>query len=56
MLQIGRIVWNLRGERPVFLVGSSGCEYALALYLQSTGEVARPAPFTSRRAGPSRCL
>ena len=47
MAQIGRIVWNLRGERPVFLVGSSGCEYALALHLQSVGDIARPAPRVS---------
>ncbi len=27
MLQIGRMVWNLRGENPVFLVGSSGSHH-----------------------------
>jgi len=47
MLQIGRIVWGLRGEHPVFLVGSSGFEYALGMYLQSIGRLAKPVPFPS---------
>jgi 3-oxoisoapionate kinase len=41
MRQIGRIVWNLRGERTVFLVGSSGFEYSLGMHLASIG-VTRP--------------
>ena len=49
MLQIGRIVWNLHGEQPVFLVGSSGFEFALGMYLQSIGLLSKPAPFTSPR-------
>jgi 3-oxoisoapionate kinase len=41
MKQIGRIVWKLRGDRTVFLVGSSGFEYSLGMHLASIG-VARP--------------
>jgi 3-oxoisoapionate kinase len=41
MMQIGRIVWKLKGERTVFLVGSSGFEYSLGMYLASIG-VTRP--------------
>jgi 3-oxoisoapionate kinase len=47
MLQIGRIVWSLRGEHPVFLVGSSGFEYALGMYLQSIDLLQKPAPLVS---------
>jgi 3-oxoisoapionate kinase len=42
MRQIGRIIWNLRGEMPVFLVGSSGFEYSLGMYLQSVGMLQKP--------------
>jgi 3-oxoisoapionate kinase len=42
MLQIGRMVWNLRGEKPVLLVGSSGFEYSLGMYLQSIGVLNKP--------------
>jgi uncharacterized protein YgbK (DUF1537 family) len=42
MLQIGRILWNLRGENPLFLVGSSGFEYSLGMYLQSIGVLTQP--------------
>jgi 3-oxoisoapionate kinase len=42
MMQIGRMVWMLRGENPVFLVGSSGFEYALGMYLQSIGVLKKP--------------
>jgi len=47
MLKIGRIVWNQRGEKPVFLVGSSGFEYALGMYLRSIGVVDEPPPLVS---------
>lgn len=38
---VGRILWNEKGEKPVFIVGSSGVEAALALYLQSIGEISQ---------------
>jgi uncharacterized protein YgbK (DUF1537 family) len=46
LMHIGRIVWKLRGEKPVFLVGSSGLEYALTLYLQHAGVIEKPRPLT----------
>lgn len=42
MMQIGRIVWSLKGDQPVFLVGSSGFEYSLGMYLQSIGILQKP--------------
>lgn len=42
MAQIGRLVWSLRGERPVLLVGSSGFEYALGLFLGRLGLLTPP--------------
>lgn len=47
MMQIGRLVWSQKGDKPVFLVGSSGFEYALGMYLQSIGVVDSPSPFSS---------
>lgn len=47
MLKIGRLVWNQRGEKPVFLVGASSFEYSLGMYLQSIGEVPTPDAFPS---------
>ncbi len=42
---IGRLIHEkARGPRPVFAVGSSGVEYAMAGYWQSVGIVQRPAP------------
>ena len=37
MRQIGKIVWGLRGEQPVLLVGSSGFERAIGLHLRTIG-------------------
>lgn len=42
MMQIGRVVWGLRGDKPVFLAGSSGFEYSLGMYLDSIGVVQKP--------------
>jgi uncharacterized protein YgbK (DUF1537 family) len=39
---IGRIVWAERGEKPVFVAGSSGLEYALTAHWHKTGIVAKP--------------
>lgn len=41
--QIGRLLWRAAGERsgerPLYVVGSSGVEYALVRYWQATGQV-----------------
>ena len=47
LLQIGRKVWSLRGERPVYVVGSSGLEYALTAYWQLAGVIDVPRPLPS---------
>lgn len=47
MMRIGRLVWNQKGDQPVFLVGSSGFEYSLGMYLREIGEVDEPEPFAS---------
>ncbi len=38
---IGRMLWARRQEKPIFLVGSSGIEKALALHLGQAGDGAR---------------
>jgi uncharacterized protein YgbK (DUF1537 family) len=46
LLQIGRLIWQqVRGE-PIFIVGSSGVEYALTTYWQDINMVSRPEPFS----------
>jgi uncharacterized protein YgbK (DUF1537 family) len=47
LLKIGGLLWALGQRRPLFVVGSSGVEFALADYLQSTGQVRPPQTFTS---------
>jgi 3-oxoisoapionate kinase len=47
MKQIGRIVWRLRGDRTVFLVGSSGFEYSLGMHLASIGAATPPGTIPS---------
>jgi uncharacterized protein YgbK (DUF1537 family) len=47
LLQIGRKVWSLRGDQPIFAVGSSGLEYALTAYWQQAGVIAVPQPLPS---------
>jgi uncharacterized protein YgbK (DUF1537 family) len=47
---IGRLVWSLRGERPVFSASSSGLEYALTAHWQQSGAVIKPPPLPP--AGP----
>lgn len=44
---IGRIIWELRGDKPVFIVGSSGLENALTGHLQQIGVVEKPQPLKS---------
>ncbi len=47
LVQIGRKVWALQGDKPVFIVGSSGLEYALTWYLQEDGIIKEPEPLPS---------
>ncbi len=47
LLQIGRKLWSLRGEHPLFVVGSSGLEYALTAYWQQAGVIDIPRPLPS---------
>lgn len=47
LVQIGRKIWSLKGEKPVFIAGSSGLEYALTWYLQAAGIIAEPEPLPS---------
>jgi len=44
LVQVGRLLWQRRDAEQVFMVGSSGLEYALVAYWQSTGELAVPPP------------
>lgn len=44
LLTIGRLIHEKTGPRPIFAVGSSGFEYAMARYWQSAGIVSKPAP------------
>jgi uncharacterized protein YgbK (DUF1537 family) len=39
---IGRVLWDQRGDKPVFIVGSSGVEKALTLHLRSTEAGGQP--------------
>ena len=51
LLTIGRLLHEKAiGPRPVFAIGSSGLEYAMAGYWQSAGIVTKPAPILP--AGP----
>jgi 3-oxoisoapionate kinase len=47
VLKIGRLIWSQRGEKSVFVVGSSGVEYALTAHWQEIGETQKPPPLTS---------
>lgn len=42
LLTIGRLLWSLRDEGPLFVVGSSGVEYALTAYWHAAGVVEKP--------------
>jgi uncharacterized protein YgbK (DUF1537 family) len=39
---IGRLIWSLRGEKPVVLVGSSGFQYALTHFWHTEGIIEKP--------------
>lgn len=47
---IGRLIHQKSGPQPLFAIGSSGFEYAMAGYWQSAGIVAQPDPIPA--AGP----
>jgi uncharacterized protein YgbK (DUF1537 family) len=47
---IGRLIHQKTGPQPIFAVGSSGFEYAMAGYWQSAGIVSEPDPISA--AGP----
>jgi 3-oxoisoapionate kinase len=44
LLTVGRLIWSQRGEKQVYVVGSSGVEYALAAHWQETGMIQKPPP------------
>jgi 3-oxoisoapionate kinase len=44
LLTIGQLIHQKTGPRPIFAIGSSGFEYAMARYWQSAGIVSKPAP------------
>ena len=41
---VGRLVWGLKGDSPVFLVGSSGFQFALTYYWHTEGILQKPPP------------
>lgn len=45
LLEAGRLIWENRGQKPLFIVGSSGVEYALTAYWREIGLVSEPEPF-----------
>ncbi len=47
LTQIGRLIWNQIGDRPIFVAGSSGVEYALTAWWRQTGIIEKPAPLPS---------
>ncbi len=50
LLTIGRLIHEKIGLQPIFAIGSSGFEYAMAYYWQSAGIVSKTAPVSP--AGP----
>ncbi len=50
LLTIGRLIHKKIGLQPIFAIGSSGFEYAMAYYWQSAGIVSKTAPVSP--AGP----
>ena len=50
LLTIGRLINQKIGSQPIYAIGSSGFEYAMAYYWQSAGIVSKPDPIPP--AGP----
>jgi uncharacterized protein YgbK (DUF1537 family) len=50
LLTIGRLIHQKIGSQPIYAIGSSGFEYAMAYYWQSAGIVSKPDPIAP--AGP----
>lgn len=46
LLKVGQILWNQGMQKPVFTVGSSGVEFALTAYWQTTNVVEPPQALT----------
>jgi uncharacterized protein YgbK (DUF1537 family) len=46
LLKVGRLIWKQCGDKPLFMVGSSGVEYALTAYWQEIDMVPKPEPFS----------
>lgn len=46
-LKVGQLIWQMGQRERTFVVGSSGVEFALAAYMQSTGKIAPPEDFDS---------
>jgi uncharacterized protein YgbK (DUF1537 family) len=44
LTKIGRLIWEYRDDRPLFVIGSSGVEYALTAYWQQINLVSKPPP------------
>lgn len=45
LAQVGRLIWQNRGSRPLFTIGSSGVGAALSAYWQQTNRIAPPPAF-----------
>ncbi len=54
LLTIGRLIHQKIGPQPIFVIGSSGFEYAMTLYWQSAGIVSKPGSISP--AGPAEQL
>ena len=46
LVEVGRLIHERAGAEPLFVVGSSGLEYALAAHWQASGRLPQPAPPT----------
>ena len=49
---IGRVLWQRSAAKPMFVVGSSGVEYALVAHWRETGLLAHDAPAMTLTPGP----
>jgi uncharacterized protein YgbK (DUF1537 family) len=46
LAEVGRLIWTNRGHAPLFVVGSSGIEYALTAHWRTAGMLQAPRPLT----------
>jgi len=47
LVKVGGLIWENRGDKPLYVVGSSGFEYALSAYWRSIKFGPEPAPLVS---------